>query len=145
MNTITTQLTIHLTDLSMTEEERDEATRRLLQQLKTMDEVESAHLVVDPNPSPNHKAIAGTLIGLLNAQATVDNTLKVLGFLGDRWGDKPIELDIEINDRKLKIKACSREEFAIAQAAAQAFIATQQDAPPPLTQESNNQPLGTTN
>jgi hypothetical protein len=143
MNIITTQLTIHLNDLSMTEEERDKATRRLLQQLKTMDEVESAHLVVDPNPSPTHKAIAGTLIGLLNAQATGENALKVLGFLGDRWGDKPIELELEINGRKLKIKACSREEFAIAQAAAQAFIATQQDTPTPLTGESSDVAIGT--
>ncbi|MBW4473831.1 MAG: hypothetical protein KME45_26150 [Stenomitos rutilans HA7619-LM2] len=126
MNANSVCLTIHLTDCTMTDEERNDATRRLLQQLNTMDEVSAVHRVADPKPAPGHKAIAGTLIGLLSAEATAGNAFKVLAFMGDRWGDKPIALEIESSGRKLKITASSREEFAIALKAAQDFIVAQE-------------------
>lgn len=126
MNPNSVYLTIHLTDCTMTDEERNDAACRLLQQLKTMDEVNAVHRIADSNQTPVHKALAGTLIGLLSAEATTGNALKVLAFMGDRWGNKPIELEIESNGRKLKITASSREEFAIALKAAQDFIAAQE-------------------
>jgi len=45
-----------------------------------------------------------------------------MGFLGDRLGGKPIELQVEDNGRKLSVKAHSREELEAAIKAAQAFI-----------------------
>ncbi len=141
MDTNSVSVTIHLNDFTMTNEERAEATRLLLQQLNAMDEVNAARLIDDSIPSANHKG-ASTLVGLLSADATVGNARKVLGFMGDRWGDKPIELEIEFKDRKLKITARSREEFAIALKAAQEFIAEQNTAPiaiQPTSQELSMQ------
>jgi len=45
-----------------------------------------------------------------------------MGFLGDRLGGKPIELQVEDNGRKLTVKAHGREELAEAIQAATAFI-----------------------
>jgi hypothetical protein len=136
LSTNSVRLTLQLKDSTMTREERHAATCCLLQQLKGMDEVNSVRLVEDPHSASDRKG-ASTLMGLLSAEATVGNACKVLGFMGDRWGDKPIELEIEVNGRKLRIVARSREEFAIAQAVAQKFMAEQDaisDRPQTLTQ-----------
>jgi hypothetical protein len=131
MNSHSTNLTIHLVDASMTDEERNDAIGRLLKHLKTMEEVNSVRRIENPDPDPLQKAgIAGTLIGLLMAEVPIGNVLKVLGFIGDRWGNKPIELELEINGRKLKIKASSREEFNVAFKSAQDFVAAQQSIQP---------------
>jgi hypothetical protein len=46
-----------------------------------------------------------------------------MGFLGDRLGNKTIELEIEANGKKLKVKASSRQELEAAIEAAQKFVA----------------------
>ncbi|QZZ18751.1 hypothetical protein J5X98_14905 [Leptothermofonsia sichuanensis E412] len=141
MNSHSTNLTIHLVDASMTDEERNDATGRLLKHLKTMEEVNSVRRIENPDPDPLQKAgIAGTLIGLLMAEVPIGNVLKVLGFIGDRWGNKPIELELEINGRKLKIKASSREEFNVAFKSAQDFVAAQQSIQP-VTESTQTGPL----
>ena len=100
----------------------DEQAQRLLGELRQLDEVETVDRVLDPNPPEGNKAIGGILIGLLTAEVNAGNAQKVMGFLGDRLGGKPIELQVEDNDRKLTVKAHSREELEAAIKAAQAFI-----------------------
>jgi hypothetical protein len=46
----------------------------------------------------------------------------LLGFLGDRLSGKTIELEVEGNGKKLKVKASSREELQAAIAEAEKFI-----------------------
>ena len=100
----------------------DEQAQRLLGELRQLDEVETVDRVLDPNPPEGNKAIGGILIGLLTAEVNAGNAQKVMGFLGDRLGGKPIELQVEDNGRKLTVKAHSREELAEAIQAATAFI-----------------------
>jgi len=52
-----------------------------------------------------------------------ENAQKVMGFLFDRIGPKPIELEVEANGKKLKVKASSQAELMAAIEAAQKFIA----------------------
>jgi hypothetical protein len=59
------------------------------------------------------------------AEVNAENCKKVLGFLGDRRGGKPIELEVEANGRKLKVKAHSREELAAAMPVAKDFVAVE--------------------
>jgi hypothetical protein len=63
------------------------------------------------------------LIGLLTAEVSAGNAQKLMGFLGDRLGGKPIELEVEANGKKLTVKAHSREELEAAIKAAQDFVA----------------------
>jgi hypothetical protein len=88
-----------------------------------MDEVETVDRVLDPNPPEGNKALGGFLVGLLTAEVNATNAKKLMGFLGDRLGDKPIELSVEANGKKLTVKAHSREELQDAIQAAQDFIA----------------------
>jgi len=116
------KLTIAFNDPELDADDHDEQAQRLLGELRQLDEVETADRVLDPNPPEGNKAIGGILIGLLTAEVNVGNAQKVMGFLGDRLGGKPIELQVEDNGRKLTVKAHSREELEAAIKAAQAFI-----------------------
>jgi hypothetical protein len=113
-NESTIKLAIAFNDPDLEPEERDEQAQRLLAELKQVDEVESVERMLDPNPPEGNKSLGGFLVGMLLAEVNPANGKKLLGFLGDRLGGKPIELSVEANGRKLTVKAHSREELEAA-------------------------------
>jgi hypothetical protein len=121
-NESTIKLAIAFDDPDLEPEERDEQAQRFLAELKQVDEVESVERLLDPNPPEGNKSLGGFLVGMLLAEVNPANGKKLLGFLGDRLGGKPIELSVEANGRKLTVKAHSREELEAAIKAAQEFI-----------------------
>jgi hypothetical protein len=121
-NESTIKLAIAFNDPDLEPEERDEQAQRLLAELKQVDEVESVERMLDPNPPEGNKSLGGFLVGMLLAEVNPANGKKLLGFLGDRLGGKPIELSVEANGRKLTVKAHSREELEAAIKLAQEFI-----------------------
>lgn len=116
------KLTIAFNDPDLEADELDDQATRLMLEINQMNEVEVAR-VPDPSPPEGNKALGGFLIGLLTAEANPANAKKLMGFLGDRLGGKPIELAVEANGKKLTVKAHSREELEAAIKAAQDFIA----------------------
>ncbi len=117
-------LTIEFNDPELDPEERDEQAQLLIDELKDIDEIDRACRVIDPTPPPEgSKAIGTYLVGLLMAQMNIDNAKKIFAFLRDRLGNKSIELTIEVNGKKLSVKASSREEFDYAIQAAEKFMA----------------------
>jgi hypothetical protein len=121
-NESTIKLAIAFNDPDLEPEERDEQAQRLLAELKQVNEVESVERMLDPNPPEGNKSLGGFLVGMLLAEVNPANGKKLLGFLGDRLGGKPIELSVEANGRKLTVKAHSREELEAAIKLAQEFI-----------------------
>ncbi|MEI6445155.1 MAG: hypothetical protein WCO29_19010, partial [Nostocales cyanobacterium ELA583] len=65
----------------------------------------------DFNPEAGSKPGFATLIGVLTAQVSIKNIKTFLAFLGDRLGDKPIELTVKVGDKEVSIKAKSRQEL----------------------------------
>jgi hypothetical protein len=118
----TVKLTILFTDRDLDEEEKEAEVQRLLTQMKQLDEIERVDRVHDANPPEGNKALGGFLVGLLSAEVSPANLKKLFGFLGDRLSGKTIELEVEANGRKLKVKASSREELIAEIAAAQEFV-----------------------
>ena len=116
------KFTIAFNDPDLDSAELDKQAQRLMSELKQMDDVET-NLVLDPNPPEGNKSMGGFLVGLLTAQVNPENGKKLLGFLGDRLGGKPIEFTVEGNGKKLSVKANSREELESAMKAAQDFLA----------------------
>jgi hypothetical protein len=117
------KLTLNFNDPDLDAEDRDEQVQQILTELKQIDEVEAVGRVLDPNPPEGNKAVGGFLVGLLLAEVNAANAKKLLGYLGDRLGGKPIELSVEANGKKLTVKAHSREELEAAIKAAQDFVA----------------------
>lgn len=121
------KLTIAFNDSDLDEEQLDKTAQNLLQELRQLDEVERVDLVRDPNPLEKSKALGGFLVGMLTAEVNPANTKALLGFLRDRLGGKPIEMEVEANGKKLKVKAHSQQEFLVAIQAAQQFIESAQE------------------
>ena len=117
------KFTIAFNDPNLDSDELEAQAQNLLAQMRDLDEIETVDRVLDPNPPKGNKAIGGMLVGLLTAQVNLANAQKLLGFLGDRLVNKAIELEIEANGKKLKVKASSQAELEAAIAAAQKFIA----------------------
>jgi hypothetical protein len=116
------KLTIALDNPDLDAGEQEEETRNLLREIRELD-VESAELVAVTETPEGSKALGGFLLGVLQAEVSFANFKKVLGFVGDRLGNKTIELEVEANGKKLKVKASSQQELMAAIAAAQNFVA----------------------
>jgi CHAT domain len=127
------KLTIHFNDPDLDAEERDEASRKLLVQLRDLDEVESVERVLDPNPPQGNKAFGGFLTGVLRTETKPTNLQPLFGFLGSRPGYTPIEMEVEVNGRKLKLKAANREELMAAWQMVQQFMQEPGPAAPTRT------------
>ena len=112
------RVTIAFTDPDV--DQREKEALKLLPQLKDFDEVESVERVATETPEGG-KGL-GFLPGWLMAQVNVENGKKVLGFLGNRLAGKSIELEVEGNGRKLKVKASNPEESRAVIAEAERFI-----------------------
>ncbi|BDI16733.1 hypothetical protein ANSO36C_25350 [Nostoc cf. commune SO-36] len=115
------KLTIALSNPDLDADEQERETRNLLREIKDLD-IESAELVAVREIPEGSKALGGFLLGVLQAEVSIANFKKLLGFLGDRLGNKTIELEVEANGKKLKVKASSQEELTVALEAAQKFI-----------------------
>ena len=118
------KFTIAFNDPNLDSDELEAQAQNLLAQMRDLDEIETVDRVLDPNPPKGNKAIGGILVGLLTAQVNKENAQKLMGLLGDRLVNKPIELEIEANGKKLKVKASSQAELEAAIAAAQKFVSS---------------------
>lgn len=117
------KFTIAFNDPKLDLQELDRQAQRMMRELQGMDEVEVSR-VPDPHIPEGSKSLSGFLIGLLAAEVNIANAQKLMTFLGDRLGGKPIELSVESNGKKLTVKAHSREELEAAIKAAQEFLAS---------------------
>jgi len=115
------KLIIALASPDLDAEEQEEETRNLLREIRDLD-VESAELVEVTEIPKGVRSVGGFLLGVLQAEVSIANCQKVLGYLRDRLGNKPIELEVEANDKKLKVKANSQQELIMAIEQAQKFI-----------------------
>ncbi|MBN3948926.1 MAG: hypothetical protein V7K14_15010 [Nostoc sp.] len=116
------KLTITLSNPDLDAEDQERETRNLLGEIRDLD-VESAELVAVAETPLGSKAFGGFLLGVLQAEVSIANFKKLLGYLGDRLGGKSIELEVEANGKKLKVKASSREELTAVIEQAQKFVA----------------------
>lgn len=118
----TVQITLDFYDPDLDDEELETKTQSLVRQLREVDGIEQVNRVVDPNPPKGNKSMGAALAGLLTAEVSVQNIQNLFGFLGDRLANKPIELEVEANGKKLKVKAFSQQELTTAMKAAEDFI-----------------------
>ena len=122
----TVKFTIAFNDPELDSEDLEAQAQNMLVQMRDLDDIEAVERVVDPNPPAGSKAMGAIIVGLLTAQVNKENAQRAMSFLGERLINKPIELEVEANDRKLKVKASNRAELQAAIEAAQKFVAEQE-------------------
>ncbi len=118
----TVKLTINFNDPEADASEREREVQSLLKQLKDLDEIESVGRVPDPNPPAGNKSIGGFLVGILTAEIKIENFTKLMGLLSHPLAGKPIELEVEANGKKIKLKANSPKDFEAAVEAAKDLV-----------------------
>ncbi|MBO1053478.1 MAG: hypothetical protein HEQ25_16225 [Dolichospermum sp. DET73] len=115
------KFTITLSNPDLDADEQERETRNLLREIKDLD-VESAGLVEVTEIPEGARAIGGFLVGALQAEVTISNCYKLLTWLGG-LRNKSIELEVEVNGKKVKVKANGQKELTAALELAQKFIA----------------------
>ena len=115
------KFTITLSNPDLDADEQEQETRNLLREIKDLD-IESAGLVGVTEIPEGAKAIGGFLVGALQAEVTISNCYKLLAWLGS-LRNKTIELEVEANGKKVKVKANGQKELTAALELAQKFIA----------------------
>ncbi|WP_088242477.1 hypothetical protein [Calothrix rhizosoleniae] len=68
------------------------------------------------------KSLGGYLLGVLQAEVSFENFKQLAGFIRERLTGKAIELEVEANGKKLKVKASSQQELITAVEQAQKFV-----------------------
>jgi hypothetical protein len=116
------QLTIGLIDDKLDDEEKDTLARRILAEMRKLDEIEQLGLAVKPEQDLDAKSgILETLIGVLTMDISLDNLREVFGCL-NRFSDQTIELEVESEDRRIKIKVRDQSGLEKAFELAQEFL-----------------------
>jgi len=106
------QFTFGLDDPELEDEERLKFSKKLLRELRNLDEVEKADRAEDLDPEAGSKPGFATLLGTLTAQVSFENIKGFLGFLGDRLQDKPIKGRIKVGENEVEFEVKSRQELA---------------------------------
>ena len=106
------QFTFGFDDPELEDEERLRFSKKLLPELRNLDEVERASRAEDLTPEAGSKPGFATLLGMVTAQVSFKNIQEFLGFLGDRLQDKPIKGSIKVGDKEVEFEVKSRQELA---------------------------------
>jgi hypothetical protein len=115
--------TINCADSRLDSDEQDQLVQRLLKELKEYEDTARIRRCPDSDLPDGSKSLGGFLVGLLTVEVSSANAKKLLQFLGDRFGNKPLKLKLETaKGQKLEIEASSREEFEYIMQQAQSFI-----------------------
>jgi hypothetical protein len=116
-------VTIALKSPDWDDQELQDSIENLLPQLREVDGVEQANLVAVEEIPEGAKSVGGFLVGILKAEVNPAKIKALFSFLGDRLSGKTIEMEVEANGRKLKVKVGSQAELMIAIQAAREFVA----------------------
>lgn len=123
------QLTIFLEDSQLNDEQLQEATENLCDDIREVEGVdqadlvtkEQADLVTRKTASPNSqdiekfikKDIGGFLVGTLTAEVNFKNLKTLVRFLGDRLFGKTIKIQAEGNGKKLDLEIRRPEDLEV--------------------------------
>lgn len=110
-NNETIEFILALDEPELEDEQRLQFTKRLLPELRSLDEVEKADRTEDLTPEAGSKGFA-TLIGSITALVKIKNLKAFFCFLGDRLQDKPIKGRVKYGDKEVEFEVKSRQELA---------------------------------
>jgi hypothetical protein len=123
ISTSSIKLTVAFTDPSLADGELELQLDQLEAEINNLTGVGAVRRVPNSVVPFGNKAFASFLTGLLMAEINAENIKKLFGFLSDRFGNQPLEINLEKPDgSKLSLKANSREELEFIFKQAQEFL-----------------------
>lgn len=127
-DTRTIQFTFAVNDPELEDAERQEIARKLLRELRQLDEVENVDFAKDSELEPGARSVLATLVGVLTAEVSIENIQKVLGFIGDRIPNKPVVIKVKVGEQEVEIEAKSRKELEDAQRVVRQLLEQMQES-----------------
>ena len=115
-------VSLTMTILEEDVELKDEMAQSLMSQLSDLDEVDTLERPRDPNPPAGHKGGGAFLAGVVKTVIGANGLEAVFGLLRSALGSRPIEVEVEANGKRLKVKAESIQDLEKALEQAQAFV-----------------------
>jgi hypothetical protein len=117
------KLIITLADSSLDAEQLDEQARNLMQEMKEMEEVENVSLAESTDVPPRAKSIVESIWGVLNTEIPIKNVEKIMTFLHNRIGSKPIKMTVKTSDGKeIHLEAVGQKDFEYLMQKTQDFL-----------------------
>ena len=124
----TVQFTFAVNDPELEDAERQEIARKLLRELRQLDEVENANFAKDSELEPGARSVLATIVGVLTAEVSRENIQKVLGFIGDRIQNKPLVIKVKVGEQEVEIEAKSRKELEDAEKVVRQLLEQMQES-----------------
>lgn len=98
-------------------------TEELLRQIREVDGVVQARLAATEVVPEGSKAIGSFLVGVLTAEINLENAKGLTSFLANfLFRQRTIEVEVEANSKKLRIKAGNEKELVAAIEAIKDFV-----------------------
>lgn len=116
------KIVISLSDVGLEDKDLQAETEKLLPQVKEIEGVDRVNLVTVAEAPLGSKALGPFSVGRLKTIVDPNKIKALFEFLGDRMNGKTIELDVEANYKKLKLKVDNQEELVAAIETAQKFV-----------------------
>ena len=111
-NEVVVEFSFGLAEPELEDGERQKFAKKMLRELRSLDEVERAERTEDLKLEANSKLGFATLIGILTAHISLKNLKKFLEFLVDRLQDKAIKGKIKVGEKEVEFEVNSRYELA---------------------------------
>jgi hypothetical protein len=121
------EVTLGLDDSDLTDEEKLEFQLETLPELRDLDEVEKADRCENLNIEPGSKPGFASLIGVIIAQINGDNIKDFLGWLGQRFHNKPIKLSVKVGDREISVEVGNHQSLTALDSTVQKLIEALKD------------------
>ena len=116
------KIVISFSQQGLEDKELQAETENFLPQVKEFDGVERVNLVTVAEAPLGSKALGPFSLGSLKVIVDPNKIKGLFEFIGDRMNEKTIELDVEANYKKLKLKVENQEELIAAIESAQKFV-----------------------
>ncbi|MEB3355347.1 MAG: hypothetical protein VKK04_01275 [Synechococcales bacterium] len=117
------QITFGLDDPDLDDDQRLQFSKRVLDELRDLDEVERADRAEVLIPEEGVKGFE-TLLGFLTAEVTLPNLKDFAGWMGDRFSDQPMKLKVKVGEQEVELEAKSQKELAQVEQVAQKLLKT---------------------
>lgn len=121
------RLTFGLTDPNLDDDERLTFSKRVLPELRGLDEVERAERVETVSEENGTKGFE-TLVGFLKADVSFPNLKDFVGWMMERFADQPISVKVKLGEKEIELSAKSRKELAEGKLMAQDLLEMLQNA-----------------
>lgn len=108
--------------------ERQEFAKKLLKQLREQGDAESVERTEDLSSEEGSKGGLDKLVGVLTAKVSLDKVVSFMGFVGDKFAEKPMKIHVKDGDREVTIETTGEKAALIGEQIAKGLLDTMKKA-----------------